>query len=79
MAKRSARTVWLNNVCTLTVSVVTLIHSFVARDRIRVSHAPAEEAFKTKNKVEPLGTGVDTHLWISTRRPRLKNLRKRGK
>ena len=61
MAKRSARTVWLNNVCTLTVSVVTLIHSFVARDRIRVSHAPAEEAFKTKNKVEPLGTGVDTH------------------
>ena len=22
---------------------------------------PAEEAFKTKSKVEPLGTGVDTH------------------
>ena len=36
------------------------IASFVDGEAIQVSPSPAEEAFKTKNKVEPLGTGVDT-------------------
>ena len=40
-----------------------------------MSHAPAEEAFKTKNKVEPLGKGVDTHTHtVPLRGARAKNL-----
>ena len=43
------------------LSLPSTHHSFVASGRCVEPDAPAEEAFKTKNKVEPLGTGVDTH------------------
>ena len=56
------------------VSLPTLIHSFVARDRIRVSHAPAAVQWSGKIqgrlervRVVSLETGVDTHTLIEMR------------
>ena len=40
--------------------------SFVGHSPSEMLCPPAEEAFKTTNKVEPLGTGVDTHTHTHT-------------